>query len=191
MIGGSTTNPSDWSGYFFDGVRLPEVFNPVGGPLSKGSWRTIEAEAHIPRVYHGVALLLPDGRVWTAGSNPFGDGQPADCDLHIELFEPWYFDRLRPVITGALDHVKHGQAFEIGIQAGAVQRVVLIRAGAVTHGFIFDQRYVGLPFERIAPTRLRVSAPPTSWVAPPGTYLLFVVDSAGRAGACCAIPATL
>src|SRR5262249_40466854 len=27
VVGGTTTHPSDWSGYFFDGVRLPEVYD--------------------------------------------------------------------------------------------------------------------------------------------------------------------
>jgi hypothetical protein len=70
VVGGSTTHPEDWPGYFFDGVQLPEVFDPA-----TGQWRTIKAVAAVPRVYHGVALLLPDGRVWTAGSNPWGDGR--------------------------------------------------------------------------------------------------------------------
>ncbi len=174
VVGGSTTHPSDWSGYFFDAVQLPEVYDP-----SLGRWRTISAEAHVPRVYHGVALLLPDGRVWTAGSNPWGDGQPQDRELRIEVFEPWYFDQSRPVITGVPASVRHGQSFELAIQADSVRRVALIRAGSVTHGFNFDQRYVGLQFDQIAPDRLRVSAPPDAWVAPPGYYLIFVTDTAG------------
>lgn len=41
----------------------PEMFDP-----SAGSWTTLRA-ATVPRVYHQVALLLPDGRVWTAGAH--------------------------------------------------------------------------------------------------------------------------
>jgi hypothetical protein len=36
VVGGSTTHPEDWSGYFFDGVMLPEVFDPaLGGHIER------------------------------------------------------------------------------------------------------------------------------------------------------------
>jgi hypothetical protein len=49
VVGGSTTHPEDWSGYFFDGVQLPEIFDPA-----IGNWRTVTAAAEVPRVYHGT-----------------------------------------------------------------------------------------------------------------------------------------
>jgi hypothetical protein len=175
VLGGSTTHPSDWSGYFFDGVLLPEVYDP-----SSGRWRTLTARAHVPRVYHGVALLLADGSVWTAGSNPFGDGQVDDRELRIEIFEPWYFDRQRPIINDAPAAVRYGATFDVRTpQAAQIRRVAVIRTSSATHGFIYDQRYVGLRFRQIAPDRLEVTAPPDYWVAPPGFYLLFVIDGTG------------
>ena len=60
-------------------------------------------------------------------------------------------------------------------QANSIRRVALIRAGSVTHAFNSDQRYVACAFERTGPHRLRVTAPPTAGIAPPGFYLLFVV----------------
>jgi hypothetical protein len=184
VVGGSTTHPEDWSGYFFDGVMLPEVFEPA-----TGQWRTIPSAAVVPRVYHGVALLLPDGRVWTAGSNPWGDGQPGlfrnggqdgDWEERIEVFEPWYFSRPRPQIVAAPEKVRHGQSFEVQCpQSASVSRVAMIRAGSTTHGQIIDQRYVGLRFEAAGGDRLRVWAPPQAGIAPPGYYLLVVVDAAG------------
>ena len=108
VIGGSTTHPSDWSGYWFDGVQLPEVYSPA-----RGQWTTLQAPATVPRVYHGVALLLPDGRIWTAGSNPFGDGQRQDFEHRIEVFEPWYFSQPRPVVANSPASVRHGQSFDV------------------------------------------------------------------------------
>jgi hypothetical protein len=175
VLGGSTTHPSDWSGYFFDGVLLPEVYDPA-----TDRWRTIATPAHVPRVYHGVALLLADGSVWSAGSNPFGDGRLDDRELRIEIFEPWYFDRARPVISDTPAEVRHGGRFEVRTpQAAAIRRVAAIRAASATHGFVYDQRYVGLQFRVLAPDRLEVTAPPDSWIAPPGFYLLFIIDGAG------------
>jgi hypothetical protein len=175
VVGGSTTNPSDWSGYYFDGVLLPEIYDP-----SQGRWKTLGTAAIVPRVYHGVALLLPDGRVWTAGSNPWGDGQPSDYEHRIEIFEPWYFDQPRPSITRLPEFVKHGQSFELVTpHANIIRRVALIHAGSVTHGFNFDQRYIGLEFNLVAPDRLSIKAPPDAWVAPPGYYLVFISNEAG------------
>ena len=57
VFGGSsqgTTNP----------IYIPEMFDPENE--SQG-WVTLPA-ATVPRVYHGTALLLPDGSVWTASS---------------------------------------------------------------------------------------------------------------------------
>ena len=46
-------------------VYIPEIFDPV-----TETWQSNLPPASIPRVYHSVALLLPDGRVWNAGGNP-------------------------------------------------------------------------------------------------------------------------
>jgi hypothetical protein len=97
----------------------------------------------------------------------------------MEVFEPWYFGMPRPVILDAPASVRHGQSFELVIRDGSISRVVIIRTGSVTHGFNSDQRYVGLEFERLANGRLRVYAPPTPWIAPPGHCMIFVLDQSG------------
>ena len=58
-------------------------------------------------------------------------------------------------------------------------RVALIRAGAVTHNFHMDQRYVGLEITGTTASDLTVQLPPNNKVAPPGAYMLFLVDGAG------------
>jgi hypothetical protein len=60
--------------------------------------------------------------------------------------------------------------------AARVGAVALIRCGSVTHAFNFDQRYVGLTFRYLADDRLRIDGPPSSRIAPPGYYLLWVVN---------------
>jgi Domain of unknown function (DUF1929) len=55
---------------------------------------------------------------------------------------------------------------------------VLMKAGSVTHSFDMDQRYVGLQFTAASGT-LTVTGPPNSNVAPPGYYMLFLVNKAG------------
>ncbi len=64
-----------------------------------GPW-SVGAVADVPRVYHNVALLLPDGRVWTARSNH--DGAQGHSEMRMEVYEPDYLSRgTRPEITAA------------------------------------------------------------------------------------------
>jgi len=56
---------------------------------------------------------------------------------------------------------------------------VLIRAGAATHSFNMDQRHVGLVINTRARNHLTVTSPPDSNLAPPGFYMLFIVDTTG------------
>jgi hypothetical protein len=57
----------------------------------------------------------------------------------------------------------------------------LIRPGAVTHGFDQNQRYVPLTFTpgNFPTSRLTVTAPSDSSQAPPGDYMLFLVNKKG------------
>jgi hypothetical protein len=83
------------------------------------------------------------------------------------------------VITDTPDSVRHGLSFELqSPQAGSIRRVAMIKACSVTHDEVFDQRYIGLKFQTLAGDRLRVWAPPHASIAPPGYYLIFIIDSA-------------
>jgi hypothetical protein len=144
-------------------------------------WETTPEAAAVPRHYHSVALLLPNGTVWTAGSNgPTGDS--ADQERRIEVYRPSYCAEVdRPEITEAPDRLVYGSTFGVRTpQAADIQRVALIRNGSVTHAFDADQRYVGLEFSHASGDLLTVIAPPHSAVAPPGFYMLWIVDGDGR-----------
>ena len=160
-------------------VRQAELYDPEDGAL--GSWRVLPA-AERPRNYHSVALLMPSGAVWVAGSN-FSAGTGLDNrELRIEVFEPWYFCGSRPQITDAPERACAGEDIEIRTpQAAAIERVALLRVGSVTHNFNADQRYVTIPF-RPAKTAnvLRASLPANGAVLVPGYYLLFVLDDQRR-----------
>lgn len=62
--------------------------------------------------------------------------------------------------------------------ASSIALVSLVRLGSVTHGFNFDQRFLALASEPIS-GGLNVQAPLNANVAPPGYYMLFIVDSNG------------
>jgi len=156
-------------------VTEPEIYHP-----ETNAWETLSATpASVVRNYHSVALLMPDGRIWTAGSDRDGQQGKTNAELRIEIFEPDYFDRPdRPRIVSAPDAVICGETFEVETpDAASIGRVAVIRAGSVTHSFDSDQRYIRLDFRRSGDTRLSVTAPPTGRIAPPGYYLLFLLST--------------
>lgn len=167
-------------------VRNGEIYDPgidwesgtYGDPPAL-PWTTVQ-QAAVRRHYHSVALLMPNGTVWTGGSN--GPGGEANQERRIEVYRPPYCAQMgRPDITGTPDYIVYGRAFEVRTpQANSIQRVALMRNGSVTHAFDSDQRYVGLEFNHAGGDRLIVTAPPHSAVAPPGFYMLWIIDSEGR-----------
>jgi hypothetical protein len=174
-----------------DAVRDAEIYHPgfdwEAGTLDFASeaWTTVTPGATVPRNYHSVALLLPNGRVLTAGSNL--DGQSGGDDVkeyRIEVFSPDYVDTPdRPRVLGAPTTLSYGEEFELATtRADRIERVAMLRCGTVTHGWDGDQRYVGLEFQLDAdhPSVLQAVAPPNGNVAPPGPYMLWVVDTLGR-----------
>jgi hypothetical protein len=157
------------------GILQAEAYNP-----DNNTWTTHPA-ATVVRNYHSVALLMPDGRVWTAGSNHNAQQSfPApgvdNRELRIEIYEPPYYSADRPQLLSAPGAIGWGQSFDVRTsQADRIVRVAMIRAGSVTHAFNSDQRYVGLSFSRNGGW-LTVKAPPNTGIAPPGYYLLFVLN---------------
>ena len=150
------------------GVHAAEMWNP-----ETGQWRTMASSA-ITRGYHSSSLLLPDGRVLHAGS---GEGAGAPDQKNAELFSPPYLLRgPRPEITSAPSEVGYGGQIRILTpQAAAITKVSLIRLGAVTHAFDENQRFQWLTFTADA-TGLTATAPSSSNRAPPGHYMVFILN---------------
>ncbi len=158
---------------FDDPVFNAEVFDPA-----EGTWSLV-APMTVPRGYHSTALLLPDGRVLSCGSTPYGN-----YELRMEVYSPHYlFNGPRPAIAKVPGSgIAYGQPFEVAFETrgkDAIGSVVLIRPGAVTHAFDMEQRYVQLRFDRDGTERLTVEAPPDPHIAPPGYYMLFLLSEAG------------
>ena len=142
---------------------------------------TVVASSSRSRMYHSTTVLLPDGRVLTAGGENCGsDGMTNVDEQNGEIYSPPYLFRgPRPVIGSAPSEVGYGETFRVNTQdANSIEKVALVRPGAVTHGFDQNQRYVPLTFSK-GSGRLNVNAPDGGGVAPPGYYMLFIVDSAG------------
>jgi hypothetical protein len=160
-------------------VREPQIWNTV-----TKTWSPPGAMAPDPmnRDYHSTALLLPDGRILSAG----GELRVVPTDLsrnRVTIYWPPYlFDDNgeladRPEITGLPPAVSYGSTFLIATPDGAdISAVNLLRPGAVTHGFNQDQRFVPLTFTQAGGGWLQAVAPPNGNIAPKGHYLLFLVD---------------
>ena len=163
-------------------VRQGEIYDPgidwANGTYDPGPaepWETVEA-AVVQRHYHSTALLLPDGAVWTAGSNG-----PSDVDggieRRIEIYRPSYGSD-RPTITDCPPSIGYAYNFEVETpQASSITRVALIRCGSVTHGFNPDQRYVTLPFTVKSSDTIEVQMHAMKDVLPPGNYMLWILDN--------------
>ncbi len=136
--------------------------------------------ASVPRLYHATALLLPDGRVLSAGTDCAWNPAPYhESQLKIELFSPPYCFRSRPDIGYPGLYVDHGHELDVPTtSAAAIHSAVLMRCGSVTHSFNSDQRAVGVPIVGKTATGVRLAVPLDSAVAPPGPYLVFLLDEA-------------
>ena len=164
-------------------VHITELWDP-----KTGHWTQLAAE-NTDRCYHSTAVLLPDGRVLSAGSGEFilneGTPQqvandPQDTHRDAQVFSPPYlFKGPRPEITSAPASVHYGDTFEIGTaQPGQIATISLIRLSSVTHSFNVGQRINFLP-PQVEGGSLKATAPPNAKVCPPGHYMLFILNGQG------------
>ncbi len=162
-------------------VHEAELWNP-----ETGQWTTMASEQK-NRTYHSTALLLASGRVLSSGSGEGGGVPYANAELSLQLFSPPYLfnadgtSATRPVISSAPASIHYTQSFTVETpDASAIVRGNLIRTSSVTHAFNQSQLLYPLDFEVTGTTTLTVKNPPTSGaVAPPGPYMLFLINSAG------------
>ena len=131
------------------------------------------------RGYHSSAILLADGSILMGGDQDTVNGWRSGETTPSERYFPWYYYRVRPVISNSPVTVAHGATFTLNTpSANSIAEVVLMRPGAVTHGFNMSQLSIGCVISGRGATSLQVKAPSDGSVAPPGPYLLFIVDSA-------------
>jgi hypothetical protein len=117
------------------------------------------------------------------GSNP----PNVTYENRVELYKPAYLFKAdgtlatRPVISSVpTASIGYNATFTVqSPDASKILKVVLIRPGAPTHAFDTEQRLVGLTFTSTPTGSLTVTSPPNAQIAPPGYYMLFILNKAG------------
>lgn len=119
-----------------------------------------------------------------------GKRRRVDCDTMLEMLgrtnaeifsPPYLFKGPRPLISSAPSIIQYAAVFSVATpDAAQITSVSLIALGAVTHAFNQNQRFV--PFELAfvqGSGSLGVQAPVDGNTAPPGPYMLFLVNANG------------
>lgn len=157
-------------------------------------FRTL-ASSTIPRMYHSTAIVLPDGRVLVAGSNPNAKyrlaGKPFPTEMRMEAYIPYYlhpiYDLQKATITDiSTREIEYGSQFIVHFFVLNLHmenlKFHLYAPPFNTHSMSMNQRMLSLACTEIVPSFLignyyvSLTAPPTAIVAPSGYYLLTVVN---------------
>ena len=177
-------NPTPWRP-----IYECEMFDP-----STGLFRPVDSIS-APRMYHSEAILLPDGRVLATGNEPSrtdpGWGAMEGGQTYEIYWPPYLFSSSteyadRPVIDTVEDEIFFGLPFliefshETTTNPPAIEEVMLMPPGSVTHGVNFNQRRVILEAS-IDPSsgEIWATAPWQPTVAPPGDYMVMLLDEEG------------
>ena len=169
--GGSAVNNE-----LVDVAYAAEMWNP-----DTQAWRTL-AEAGKARLYHSTSLLLPDATVLTAGGGAPGPITQVNAEIY---YPPYLFEQdgsgqlaPRPEIRFTRQP-RYNRNFTVRLNRWSnISRVSLVRVGSVTHAWNMEQRFIDLDFVQRGGW-LRVTAPERPELAPPGHYMLFVLDQNG------------
>ncbi|PKA48747.1 hypothetical protein AXF42_Ash018689 [Apostasia shenzhenica] len=192
IINGASMGCAGW-GFAREPVLTPLLYIPESA--ADGRWKLLEP-TDIPRMYHSSCALLPDASILVAGSNTNPTYLTAaetlfPTELRVEKFRPPYLD---PALSAHRPHIlddsvpkeiRYRKSFEVEFTLLDIVeqkdiKVTLYSPPFTTHGFSMNQRLVVL---RVAAFEagfgryiVKVSAPPSGNIAPPGWYMLFVVS---------------
>ncbi|TFK54735.1 copper radical oxidase [Heliocybe sulcata] len=173
-------------------VFTPALYNPSAPSGQRFSSRGLPT-SNIPRLYHSVATLTPDGDVMIAGSNPNLDRSEVKygTEYRVEWFRPPYMRGERPEwVSKAPRLFDYGRSMQVEakLQLGAVHgpdvKVALMDLGFVTHAVHANSRLVYLVTSLADDGKtLTISAPPNANIYPPGPgWLYLVVDGVSSKG---------
>ena len=166
-------NDNQWSAD--ENQKQVELWNPSTNTWSLGPPQ-VES-----RAYHSTAILLPDGRVVSAGDDWNGAGGPGagiDNDTAEIYSPPYLFKGARPTVTAAPTGVNYAAQFNVDTPDTNVTKAVLMGLNTTTHAVDMNQRYVPLALSQRT-GGVTLTSPANGNLAPPGYYMLFLVNSNG------------
>jgi hypothetical protein len=152
---------------------------------SAGKW-TLGPAQRLPRGYHSNAVLLPDGRIMVTGdelqelaNNP--NIKDLSMNGSIEIYEPPYlFQGPRPELSSVpRNPVGYNQYFPVGTTSTGISKAVLLAPITSTHSVDTSQRYLELQIANSGRNQLLLKSPLNTAAAPPGYYMLFLLDAKG------------
>lgn len=135
----------------------------------------------IARLYHSTAILLPDATVFVGGGGAPGPLVNTNAEIY---YPPYLFDEdgneaPRPSIGIGTSREDYDHRSNYSFAGASIPtRIVLVKTGAVTHSFDFEQRFIPLNFT-VQGNTVNVRMPKNANLAPPGHYLLFMLNAAG------------
>lgn len=156
-------------------ILYPELWDPVTTKFTQCN------PISIPRNYHSIALLMPDGTVFNGGGGLCGGCATNHFDGQV--FSPPYLfaasgaRAARPAINSiSATTVTVGGKITVTTN-GAVTAIDLIRFGTTTHTVDTDQRRI--PFTVTGGGPYTITVPADPGVALPGYWMVYVVNGAG------------
>lgn len=154
---------------------VPEIWNP-----STGQWTSM-ATMSVPRNYHSIALLMMDGRVFSAGSGLCGSCSTNHPDAQI-FSPPYLFNAngtlaTRPVINSSPATAAFNSNITVNTNA-AITSFSLVRMSSTTHSTNNDQRRISLNKTNLGNNQYQLSIPNRN-IVPPGAYMLFAINNNG------------
>ncbi len=160
-------------------VREIELFDP-----SNETWEVI-AYLKRDRLYHGSAILLPDGQVAVAGSTGhnwvravFNPREHFEQNIEIITPPKLQCNPTRPKISNVPPSISYNTSFDVTkSDSKKIKTVSLIKASSTTHNNNMDQRCIVLPIKEQTKDTLKLSSPKDSTYAPPGYYMLFLLNN--------------
>lgn len=152
---------------------------------AQGNWRLGPVQ-RLPRGYHSNAVVLPDGRVLVTGDElqQLANDPDIKDDMNgtIEIYEPAYLAQgNRPNLDRAPKTPigYDGKFLVTTLTPERAAKAVLLSPTTATHSVNTSQRHLELRVTSRAGTKLELQAPPSAEAAPPGYYMLFLLNDQG------------
>ncbi|MGC5040659.1 galactose oxidase-like domain-containing protein [Streptomyces sp. DT190] len=176
-----TSNGSkDYRGRSASNILRAQFYDPKANAFREA------AAPKVGRNYHSEALLLPDGRIATFGSDPLFDDQQntklGHFEQRMEVFTPPTLHKnasKRPALKDGPRTLDEDH--RITYRTDHPERVAaarLMRPSAVTHTTDVEQRSIELDITR-KDGAVTFDVPRDPALVPPGWYMLFVTDAEG------------